>query len=79
MATALATIAATPALARVPSHVNHARHLYMYSEVTPGAVNPGPGVNATPPGIKRRGYLITDPDPLIRFEILRGYGVGSTD
>jgi len=76
---ALASVAATPALARVQSQANHAGNLYLYSDAMPGAQNPAPGADVGPPGLKRRGYMMTDPDPLIRLQIQRGYSQGSTD
>jgi hypothetical protein len=72
-ALALASLIATPALAKSVSH-HVPRHLYMYqNEAAPAATQ------NDPPSVVKRGYLMTDPDPSIRSEIIRGYDAGSTD
>jgi hypothetical protein len=78
-ALALASLVASPALAKTPAH--HAQsqnvegqNLYMYYNETPSTAT-----QSNPPGVVRRGYLMTDPDPLIRDELNRGYMAGSTD
>jgi hypothetical protein len=75
-ALALASLVATPALAKHASHHMQKQHLYMqYNE--PGQA-PG-GIENGPPGVMKRGYLMTDPDPSIRSQLNRGYDAGSSD
>jgi hypothetical protein len=75
VALALASLAATPALAKSPSHHVQGKHLYMqYNDPAPAAAQQN-----NPPSIVKRGYLMTDPDPSIRSEMNRGYDAGSSD
>lgn len=81
-ALALASLVASPALAQHRMH--HVRHpnggQNLYLSTGPGA-DPNISVERQggPPGVVQHGYLLTDPDPLIRLQLNRGYMAGSTD
>jgi hypothetical protein len=71
IAVAAATLAVSPAFAK-SSHSRHqtqsTRGLYMQSVPV-----------EDPPALTIRGNSVTDPDPFIRSQLIRGYQAGSTD
>jgi len=76
IALALTSLAASPALAKERAHSHP--HLYMYSGA-PTAQDPALGPEGSPPGVMVKGHLMTDPDPLIRLQLNRGYQAGTQD
>ena len=85
MATAVAIAIAGPALAR-SKHPKHAAHCvdrpyeFSWGFLLPGQPAPQPN-GCAPPVYQHGGYVGQDPDPNIRFQLMRdpatGYGAGN--